>query len=78
MVMEGQLAQGIRLIARDFLARLAARDIPDYTLMIAHIAVGKGGLGLMNPSQRAIPDFMLNMMSATRFITQGYRYNKDL
>ena len=32
----------------------------------------------MNPAQRAIPDVMLNMTSATRFVTQGYMYTKDL
>ena len=75
---DGLLAHGITTIAKDFLGRLAAREIPDYAMMIAHIAMGKGGMGLMNPAQPAIPDFVLNMTSATRFITQGYRYNKDL
>ena len=75
---EGPLAPEITTIAREIFGRLIERSIHNYTMMIAHIDVGKGGLGLMNPAQQVIPDFVLDMASSMCFVTQGYRYNKDL
>mmetsp|Transcript_18973 Transcript_18973/g.34190 ORF Transcript_18973/g.34190 Transcript_18973/m.34190 type:complete len:1170 (+) Transcript_18973:5063-8572(+) len=61
-----------------FLGDLTGRAIPQATLMISQISVADGGLGLLNASARAIPDFVLTMAMAMRHASQGFRVNKDL
>ena len=61
-----------------FLGDLTGRAIPQASLMLSQISVADGGLGLLNASARAIPDFVLTMAMAMRHTSQGFRINKDL
>ena len=61
-----------------FLGDLTGRAIPQASLMLSQISVANGGLGLLNASARAIPDFVLTMAMAMRHASQGFRINKDL
>jgi hypothetical protein len=45
-------------------------------MLIAFISIAHGGLGLMDPHTRAIPDFMLTMSSAVRAATHGFHMGK--
>ena len=41
--------------------------------------MGKGGLGLVYPSHRAVPDFVLTMISPTRYASgEGFIFDREL
>lgn len=46
-------------------------------MLIAYVAIAHGGLGLMDPHTRVIPDFVLTMTSATRAATTGFYMGRD-
>ena len=75
----GPLVEGIDSIIHDFLATLLGREsLPDYSLLIAQLRVGSGGLGILYPSQRAAPDFVLTMKAAMKYAAHGFQFNSDL
>ena len=75
----GPLTAQLDAIISSFLATLLGReDIPTYALLISQISVGMGGLGLLNASHRAAPDFVITMASAMKMANDGIGLNKDL
>ncbi|KAL7523713.1 hypothetical protein ACHAXR_000301, partial [Thalassiosira sp. AJA248-18] len=54
------------------------RPASEYAMSIAQIGINDGGLGLLNASNRAAPDFVLTMAAAMRYAQGGFHYNKDL
>eukprot|EP00956_Cyclotella_meneghiniana_P036649 scaffold128476_cov23-Cyclotella_meneghiniana.AAC.1 len=72
------LAEGIHNLASDFLARLTnSPSIPSTSMLIAYISIAQGGLGLLDPHTRAIPDFIITMASAIRAATNGFQVDRD-
>ena len=61
-----------------FLEDLTGREIPQVSLLLSKISVAHGGLGLLNASARAIPDFVLTMAMAMCHTSQGFQINQDL
>ena len=58
---------GISSILESFLSRLAQRSsIPHSALLIVFVTIAQCDLGLMDPSTRAVQDFVLTMSQATR------------
>ena len=49
-----------------FLGDLTCREIPQASLLLSQISVAHGGLGLLNASAQAIPDFVLMMAMTMR------------
>jgi hypothetical protein len=78
----GDLTSGIDGLIDRFLRTILNIDdntpIPNYAILIAHLNTNKGGLGFLNASIRAVPDFVLNMMFSKRRATQGFRINNDI
>ena len=71
----GPLSVGIDSMVNSFLARLTCRtSIPQDSLMIAYMTIAQGGLGLMDASTRAIPDFVLTMSQAIRHAEEGFSF----
>ena len=68
----GPLASSIDSIIQSFLETLVGQEnLPTYALFITQTSVSMGGLGLLYPSHRAAPDFVLNMTSSIKFTTTG-------
>ena len=58
----GHLAGGIETILRGFICNLAGhRLIPQLSLLMTNLGVNQGGLGVLEPSHRAAPNFVLTM-----------------
>ena len=78
----GDLTFGIdRLIDRFLHSILDISDdeyIPTYSILIAHLNTSKGGLGFLNASIRAAPDFVLNTMLCKGRALHGLRINSDI
>jgi hypothetical protein len=74
----GPLAAGIHEMVDEFLATITQRNtIPLDSRLIAYISIAQGGLGLMDASARAIPDFVLTMSRAARYAAKGASFSKD-
>ena len=75
----GPLTDEVDTIIHDFLASLVGHeDIPEYALLISQLSVSHGGLGLLYPSHRAAPDFVITMKEAYQYATKGFTFNEDL
>jgi len=74
----GPLTSQIDHQISSFLATLYGRTIHGHSLIINQIVVTQGGLGLLNPSARAILDFVLTLTHAARSAEYGFWVNKDL
>ena len=78
----GHLTAGYDKIVTQFLTTLLNINDPDtlpfYATLICHLNINKGGLGILHASTRAIPDFVLNMMSSHRGALTGFQINKDV
>ena len=75
----GPLSKSIDSIIHNFLATLTSQQqLPSHAIIIANISVGLGGLGILNASHRAAPDFVFTMTSAMRYATNGFLFNKDI
>lgn len=75
----GPLVQHLDDATRSFFCNLLRRkNLPDYSLQIAQLTISTGGLGIINGSQRAIPDFVITMNEAIRGATFGFRFSRDL
>ena len=58
----GPLTSEMERQTKSFVAKmLDMDDLPDHATMILQIANNDGGLGLLNPSHRAVPAFMTSM-----------------
>ena len=69
---DGPLTCKVDKIVHKFIQRITGRQaIPDHAMLVAQTSVGKGGLGLVYPSHRAVPDFVLTMISSTRYAAGG-------
>ena len=47
-------------------------------MLIAQTSCKEGGLGLLYPSHRAVPDFILTMAQSLCYATHGFALNDDL
>jgi len=74
----GPLALSVDGQITSFLGDLTGREIPQTSLFLSQISLAHGGLGLLNASARAIPDFVLTMTMAMRHASQGFHINQDL
>ncbi len=78
----GYLTAGYDRIITSFLKTLLniqhSENLPTYANLIAHLNINKGGLGILHASTRAIPDFIINMMTSHRCATQGFQLNKEV
>jgi hypothetical protein len=76
----GSLVSGIDTITKQFFNALLHQeeDWPTYATLITHLSTKSRGLGILNASLRAAPDFILTTMMSTRRATQGFITNKDL
>ncbi len=78
----GPLTTGIDNITTAFFQQLL--DLPsNETLqpiptLISRLNINKGGLGIINPSLRAAPDFVINMATCIQRTTSGFPINKDI
>ena len=78
----GHLTEGIDSITNEFMTELVGLpptyELPTYSTLISHLNINRGGLGLLNASTRAAPDFVINMMTCRKRISQGFQLNKDI
>ena len=78
----GPLTTGIDTITSRFFQELlglpANETLPEIPTLISRLNVNKGGLGIINPSLRAAPDFVINMATCIRRTTSGFQINKDI
>ena len=70
--MERPLTSSVDSQIVSFLGDLTVREIPQASLLLSQISVVHGGLGLLNASGRAIPDFVLTMTMTMRHASQGF------
>ena len=78
----GELTSEIDSITTSFLKQLlnlpTEEPLPHISKLICHLNINKGGLGILNPSLRAAPDFVLNMMISRRRSIRGFNINNDI
>jgi len=76
----GPLTRGINSIIGRFLKTILDHDddLPTYSTLIAHLNTNKGGLGILNASLKAAPNFVLNMMNCRHRILHGFQVNKEI
>jgi hypothetical protein len=48
-----------------------------YSMLIAHLNTNRGGLGLLNASHKAAPNFVINIMTCRQRNLQGFQIKKD-
>ena len=53
-------------------------DLPDHSRRIYQISISKGGLGILDPSSRAILDFVLTMSHDLQYAHKGFHANKEV
>jgi hypothetical protein len=75
---DGPLVQATNQIISDFLSTLYNTTLPTHSLQIAQLAATNGGLGCLDASSRAIPDFALNINKTRRNAITGIRTHRDL
>ena len=78
----GELTNEMDLITTSFFKHLlsipASEPLPEISKLIYHLNINRGGLGIVNPSFRAAPDFVLNMMMCKRRSRRGFHINNDI
>ena len=78
----GPLTSGIDDITSTFFQQLLNlpqnEPLPPLATLITRLNVNKGGLGIINPSLRAAPDFVINMATCIQRTTSGFPINKDI
>ncbi len=78
----GPLPQGIESLTtkflRDILDVTPTEQLPQLAILISQLNVNRGGLGFLNASLKAAPDFVLNMMLCHRRSTKGFLINNDI
>jgi hypothetical protein len=58
------------IIARFISGTIGVATLPHHALLIAQLSLNAGGLGILDPRTRAIPDFMLTFTTSTRHATE--------
>ena len=66
------------IIARFISDIIGVPTLPHHALLIAQLSLKAGGLGILDPRTRAIPDFILTFTTSTRHATKGIYLNKHL
>jgi len=75
----GPLTSATNHIIAKFISDLiGVAVLPHHALLICQMNLNAGGLGILDPRSRAIPDFMLNFTTSTRHATSGIHLNKHL
>ncbi len=78
----GHLTEGFDRIATTFFKTLLNipehETLPTYASLITHLNINVGGLGLIHASTRAVPDFIINMMTSSRCASSGFVINKEV
>ena len=75
----GPLTSDIENIISTFLASLLNQPtIPPSTILISQLGLASGGLGILSPRTRAVPDFVITMTTATRNAKHGFNLHRDL
>ena len=78
----GPLTSGIDDITSMFFTNLLqlpqSTQLPQLAILISRLNVNAGGLGIINPSLRAAPDFVINMSASIRRTTLGFSINRDI
>ena len=74
----GPLTAATDTIISTFLSKLLQRDaLPTHSTLISQLGLSHGGLGLLSPRTRAVPDFVLSMANAHRNATTGFALHPD-
>jgi hypothetical protein len=66
------------IIARFLSDIIGVPILPHHALLIAQLSLNVGGLGILDPRTRAIPDFMLTFTTSTRHATNRIFLHKHL
>ena len=66
------------IISRFISYTIGVTTLPHHSLLIAQLSLNAGGLGILDPRTRAIPDFMLTFTTSTRHATNRMYLNKHL
>ena len=66
------------IIAQFISDTIRVTALPHHVLLIAQLSLNTGGLGILDPRTRAIPDFMLTFTTSIRHTTNGIYLNKHL
>jgi hypothetical protein len=66
------------IISRFISDTIGITTLPHHALLIAQLSLNAGGLGILDPRTRAIPDFMLTLTTSIRHATNGIYLNKQL
>jgi hypothetical protein len=75
----GPLTSATNHIITKFISDLVGVAVlPHHALLICQMNLNAGGLGILDPRSRAIPDFMLTFTTSTRHATNGIHLNKHL
>ena len=75
----GPLTSATNHIIAKFISDLVGVTIlPHHALLICQLNLNAGGLGIIDPRSRAIPDFMLTFTTSTRHATTGIHLNRHL
>jgi hypothetical protein len=75
----GPFTEKIEDMSDSFIADLLSQhNLPRHSTLITEIGASQGGLGILSPRRRAIPDFILSMVQAHRYATHGIQLNRDL
>ncbi len=78
----GPLPHGVESMTTKFLSNLLeltpTEQLPQLAILISQLKVNRGGLGFLNASLKAAPNFVLNMMLCHRRSTKGFLINNDI
>ena len=75
----GPLTSATNHIIANFISDLVGAPVlPHHALLICQMNLNAGGLGMLDPRSRAVPDFMLTFTASTRHATAGIHLNKHL
>ncbi len=66
------------IIARFISNTIGVTTLPHHALFFAQLSLNTGGLGILDPWTRSIPDFMLTFTTSTRHATNGIYLSKHL
>jgi hypothetical protein len=58
-------------------AKIGFELVPTNSMLLAHLNANQGGLGLLNTSHKAAPNFVISMMTCQRGILQGFQINNN-
>ena len=75
----GPFTEKIEDMSDSFIANLLSQhNLPRHSTLISEVGAAQGGLGMLSPRRRAVPDFILSMVQAYRYATHGIHLHRDL